>query len=159
MKIAILSDSHNKTEGIDTALSKVCSEVNAVIHLGDGCSDLDKYRPIYPNVEFFDVCGNCDYAAYGKVEQTFELAGKRIFITHGHLHDVKFGNKKIISAAKNNSADICMFGHTHEAAIFYDEKTLFINPGSITFGDDKGHRSFAMLEITDWNVDANIMHL
>lgn len=159
MKIAILSDSHNRTEGMGNALSKVSAVIDALIHLGDGCTDIDRYKYSYPNIEFYSVCGNCDYAVYGKDEYVFELAGKRIFITHGHLYDVKFGYKKIISAAKRKSADICMFGHTHEAVIFYDEEILFINPGSITFEDGKGSRSFAMLEITSMSADVNIMRL
>ena len=155
MKIAVFSDSHNKTEGIDAALNKVSTVIDAVIHLGDCCSDIEKYRFIYPDLEFFDVRGNCDYGSCNRAEHVFELAGKRIFITHGHLYDVKCGYKKIISAAKNKSADICMFGHTHNADIFYDEETLFLNPGSITFKAC----SFAMLEITSTGADVNIMFL
>ena len=159
MKIAVFSDSHNKTEGIDTALDEASADIDAVIHLGDGCYDIEKYRLLYPKLEFFDVRGNCDYGSCSPAEHILELADKRIFITHGHLYDVKCGYEKIISAAKNKSADICMFGHTHEAVIFYEEEILFLNPGSITYKNQYGYRSFAILDITSETADINILRL
>ncbi|MCL2873741.1 MAG: YfcE family phosphodiesterase [Defluviitaleaceae bacterium] len=159
MKIAVFSDSHKKTYGIDKALDKIIAYVGCIIHLGDGYDDVDEYKYIYSNINFYNVLGNCDVDNIGREEHVFEIANKRIFITHGHLYSVKSGYSKIISAAKEKSVDICLFGHTHKADIFYDSEILFMNPGSITYKGTNGRRSFGVIDITDENAVAGIVTL
>jgi putative phosphoesterase len=160
MKIAVFSDSHREISGIDDAFAKIADGIDAVIHLGDGYRDMEIYKHTYPEMEFYCICGNCDLEMNGTYEMCFELAGKQFFITHGHMYGVKSGYQKIISAAKNKSADICLFGHTHKADIFNQDDILFINPGSINM-ERYFYRNptFVMLEIKGDDVVADIIAL
>jgi len=156
MKIVVFSDSHGKKTNIDKVLMNLGHETDCVIFLGDGHKDIDDFEALYPNIRFVKVLGNCDMWEQGLREHVFELAGKRFFITHGHMFYVKNDYDKIIDAAREISADICMFGHTHLATVFYDGNILFINPGNI--GDRRPY-SYGVIEIIDDEISANIAYL
>ena len=127
MKILIISDSHGNDSAVASAIYKECPD--AIIHLGDGCTDI----PESLDFPCYQVCGNCDsFTCNLPNKQIIELEGVRIFMTHGHLYNVKTTMSSIYLAALEANADIALFGHTHMP--FTDinpQNPALFNPGSI----------------------------
>ncbi|HOO26436.1 MAG TPA: metallophosphoesterase family protein, partial [Clostridiales bacterium] len=88
------------------------------------------------------VRGNCDLASLLPYNETVELAGKRIYCSHGHWENVKFGTYGIREAARAKGADIALYGHTHKARIDYEDGLYLFNPGSVREG------SYGVVDIT-----------
>jgi len=167
MKILVFSDSHNKTELMESA---VCANLNApasageleaVFFLGDGIRDFDRLREKFPGPRYAGVLGNCDgYALLddGSYEKLVDCGGFRFLLMHGHRHSVKSGIQRAADYAIAKGADVLLFGHTHEA---FDSEidgsaggsVRCINPGSV--GSWYG-ASFALLEIRDGKLLCNI---
>ncbi len=111
MKLLVLSDTHRSLgfayEAIET------ESPDAVAHLGDHLSDAEDLSFAFQEPEFFYVPGNCDYEPAARQSLLLELAGVRIFLTHGHLFGVKSGLDTLAAAAKDMGAQLALFGHTH----------------------------------------------
>ena len=159
MKLLVLSDLHEKTQNLATALKKH-PDADAAFFLGDGAVYFLSQRERYPNTAFFAVAGNCDIgsSAYGiRTAEEITLEGKRIFFCHGHTYGVKGGLGNLISAARSREADIVLFGHTHTAAELYipegpDGKALhLVNPGTLGGRSAVGH-TYAVITIRGDNV-------
>jgi putative phosphoesterase len=57
--------------------------------------------------------------------------GKKIFITHGHMYNVKSTLYELANEAISQKADIVLFGHTHNRYSEYRDEIHFLNPGSL----------------------------
>lgn len=149
MKALVLSDSHRDFDGIMRAVENE-PEADMIIHAGDVYKDVEDIQAVWSRTPCVYVIGNNDFSVYDPVYQkTFMFSGKRIFLTHGHLYGVKRSLDRLIRAAKEKSADICIFGHTHAAYVERHGDLLVVNPGS-------SRKSYAVVEITDGNVSAEI---
>jgi len=127
MKILVISDSHGNDSAVCSAIYK--ESPDAIIHLGDGYADI----PETLDIPIYQVRGNCDsYLCNSPDKQTIELEGVRIFMSHGHLYNVKTTMSSIYLAALEENASVVLFGHTHIpfADIDPQNPSLF-NPGSI----------------------------
>ncbi len=133
----VLSDSHGflgRLEGILMA-SEQYGPFDAVIHLGDGCRDLDRFREHLPPV--IQVYGNCDalYTTPGtdpvRVE---ELGGVRTVLTHGHTLYVRSGTDGLYNRALRDGAAAVLYGHTHRQKLEYRNGVLIMNPGAVEMG-------------------------
>ena len=62
------------------------------------------------------------------------LGGKKIYCTHGHAEHVKYGTDELICRARQEGADIVLYGHTHSGVTAYDDGLYIMNPGSIRDG-------------------------
>lgn len=124
MKILILSDSHSKP--IDDIKFK---NYDYIFHAGDyGTS---KNILTENNVHY--VSGNCDFGDKNDLE--LEINNKKIYMTHGHLYNVKNQYNSLIYKALSLNANICIFGHTHCPEYFTRYDILFINPGAYNDGN------------------------
>ena len=128
-------------------LDRPHSDAEYVLHLGDGSMEFERLSPHYPRMAFLNVLGNCDWG-FGNsagLQRTLDIDGVRIFMCHGHRHDVSGGDMHILSACANSQkADIALFGHTHYSEYFKIRKPgvqnedapccalHIMNPGSIT---------------------------
>jgi predicted phosphodiesterase len=83
------------------------------------------------------------------------LSGKKILFTHGDLYGVKYGMDGITSLARENGADIALFGHTHiplERYISDGERPLYLfNPGSAG-APYRCPTSYGIIQISDKGV-------
>lgn len=140
MKIVVFSDSHRVKSSMLSAVEIESPE--AIIHLGDHDKDSEAIFAAYPNIPIRCVRGNCDYSSFSKEIDKFILAGKRFFITHGHLFSVKSGISTITKAALNDEADILLFGHTHIPYSAEHNNLTIINPGAIG-----SRKTYAVLNI------------
>lgn len=75
----------------------------------------------------------------------FVLAGRRIFVTHGHRHYVNYSMDTLYSIAENIPADIVLYGHTHRAYYEETQGSLFLNPGSVCLPRGGQEPSFAVV--------------
>lgn len=124
------------------------------IHLGDGAYDFLEMAPLYKNLRFVAVAGNCDKAlsTQAPASLVLDIDNVRLFLCHGHKHGVKFGTARLIKNAAAEGADIALFGHTHKAYEKYipDAKggrpIRLFNPGAAVTG------SFGLIEIKDGSI-------
>ncbi len=65
-----------------------------------------------------------------------------------------YGDEDAVEAARENGADILVYGHTHVPEIRQDGGILVLNPGSLTFPRQRGFRpTFIILNIDDRTKD------
>lgn len=147
MKILVLSDSHRILGNTAAVFEKLHDAVDMVMHLGDCVSDTSRFQEKLSSVKFYNVSGNCDFNFDVEDEMIVSVNTQKIFLTHGHRYNVKFNYQRLVYAAKEKEADVCLFGHTHQPVIFEHEGTLFMNPGSITFPRDRYGVSYGIIDI------------
>lgn len=129
MKILVFSDSHDSTNGMDIAISQH-PDADALIHCGDILSDAYYLEDVYPNMPLYYVRGNNDYDSTVPLSLVLPFGNHRIFVTHGHLENVKNGYDGLVKKCKQNGCDIGLFGHTHIPVHFEKDGVLLANPGS-----------------------------
>jgi len=120
-----------------------------VLHLGDMCEDCHRLEDMFPRKLIVCVKGNNDYfdKSY-PLERCFELGGKRIFMCHGHKYNVKSSLISLVYRAKEQGADIVLYGHTHLPHKEDYDGMLIINPGTVG--------TYAVIEITETSIEAKI---
>ncbi|MCL2420951.1 MAG: metallophosphoesterase [Defluviitaleaceae bacterium] len=148
--ILVMSDTHGVTSAVKSLLDTFKSQVDAVVHLGDCMRDIHRYALSEADGRlFYMVNGNVDYEENAVEEQVIDIAGKRIFITHGHHYDVKTKLDHIIYRAMELQVNACLFGHTHEPVKFKHEGIFFLNPGSLKYPRLGTDRSYGLLGISE----------
>lgn len=157
----IFSDSHGKTGHMAVALANNAQRMAAVLHLGDGYSDIAPFIKQYPQADFYQVTGNCDPFDMQSAQPPFllvTLGGKRVLMTHGHRYGARTGTDRLVYLAEEQQADVCLFGHTH--APFRSEigGILLFNPGSVSSPRSGPYPSYGVIEFAgDGAVRANIV--
>ncbi|MEG0842822.1 MAG: metallophosphoesterase [Romboutsia sp.] len=144
MKIGILSDTHMMKKFMDKVIPYL-QECDLIIHAGDNFSD-SKYLYKMTNVGIMAVKGNCDIE-YVEDELVFEVENKIVFLCHGDKYGVKYGLGDLEKRAKECSADIVIFGHTHTPFQKEKDNILYLNPGSISLPRQVTYRSFVIMDI------------
>lgn len=144
MRILVVSDTHGDIKSLQKAVkSQPSAEV--IIHCGDGDEQVQYLKNTIKDKMIVGVRGNCDWASMLPAKETLCICGKKIFVTHGHLYNAKTGLYRIICAAKEEGADILLFGHTHIPLTDYDSGLHILNPGSC-----HGYMaSYGYIDITD----------
>ena len=152
MKCIILSDTHGYIDTAREAL-RLNPDAEVVFFLGDGIDDIEFIADSYKNVAWLAVRGNCDRSSVFrgcmlKSVDSITLEGKKIVFTHGNLFGAKAGCGGLISLAREEGADIVLFGHTHTPCEIYIseyEKPFYLfNPGSAS-----GYEaSFGLLQLS-----------
>lgn len=153
MRILVISDSHGKSAAVGKVLLKE-TQAEIVLHLGDGAFDLLDYNDDFPEKMFLAVKGNCDHGFDLPLSELRSFGETRIFLTHGHMYDVKFGLEKLINTALYNEADVVLFGHTHQAVVDYFEGLHIMNPGSL--GAGYSQCSYGIIDITDAGIVCSV---
>ena len=162
--VLIVSDTHGRVTRLNELIAyrqKLLSkdEVLNLIFLGDGLKDLFACKE-YDNIITHTVRGNCDigvpFSPYGEeipFYRVVTLGNYRVFMTHGHIFNVKYNRDELCRAAAVENADIAIFGHTHMPTLEYIEKgsirgvdkdLVLFNPGSLgDFDGSFGNLSFS----------------
>ncbi len=153
MRILVMSDSHGDPMGVREALLAQPG-AEAVIFCGDGLTDVENLRSSFPEKAFYMVKGNCDWVSNLNTVGTVTFEGVKIFYTHGHIQNVKFGENEIISAARGAGANILLYGHTHVAKTDYDDGLYIMNPGSL----HGGFGTYGIIDITKNGIVTNIIN-
>ncbi len=156
MKIGIVSDSHGMKKFIDRAIPKL-SACDLIIHAGDNFSD-SKYIHSMTKVGMMAVRGNCDFDNV-ESDLSFEVEGKKIFITHGDKYGVKYDLYQIEEKAKSINADIVVFGHTHVPLHIERNNIVYINPGSLSLPREVRDRTFVIMNLENDILDIEFVKL
>ena len=114
------------------AISRV--KPDAVVHLGDYFDDGQAMAEENPNIRFHIVPGNCDRYRMVRFEPEilcYDVCGVRLYMTHGHKHEVKRTQSFLLKDACAAGAAAALYGHTHEAFCRQEDDGLWImNPGA-----------------------------
>jgi hypothetical protein len=139
MIIGIMADTHDRLSLVNKAV-KVLNEQNVelVLHAGDYIAPfvIPRFKPL--KAKLIGVFGNNDGEKDG-LKRKFEEIGAEI---RGSFADVRLDGLKIAllhgseeellrSLIDAGSYDIVIHGHTHEAKIYKEGKTLVVNPGEV----------------------------
>lgn len=150
IKIGIISDSHHDLTAIDNAIC-LAPDVDCWIHAGDSISDTD-YLSTVSQKQVFAVPGNIDWFYTKNSELLVNIADIKVFITHGHRYNVKFGSNLLLERAKQLQADLVIYGHSHIGKIETFDDITIANPGSIAQPRDGLAPSFMIAEIKQKNI-------
>ena len=143
MKCLIMSDSHGSTEVITNVLEQASSDIDGVIHCGD--SELSIDHPALKNVCV--VRGNCDSSEFPE-EILEKIQGISIYITHGHLYNVKMTYVPLSYRAEEREAQLVCFGHSHVPAAFEENGVVYVNPGSLLLPRQQLEKTYAIVDMT-----------
>lgn len=134
--------------------------MDMIIHAGDlvDRSVYDALTGVCKDVQV--VCGNMDPVDLKDrfpQKKIIKVGGVTLGIVHG------WGPPKQLLAVvkdifKDDSPDIVIFGHSHNALSKKEGRTLYFNPGSPTDDVFAPYKSFGIIEITD-TIDARIVRL
>jgi len=154
MKILVLSDSHGFEKSLCEILKNNANSCDMIIHLGDGCSDMQYMREYTGNKPVCVLKGNCDYGFAGEPERiTTKAEGKTIFACHGHRYNVKEQYRSPTTlhyAALEENADICLYGHTHIQRLDEIDGMVILNPGAAKNGE------YAIIGIKDGKIQVEL---
>ena len=126
-----MSDSHSTMRYMRLAMDSV--KPDAVVHLGDHYDNAETLSEEYSHIRFHMLPGNCDrYRCPPDALQIYCycIGGVKFYMTHGHLHGVKSGLGRLVSAAREMNAQAALYGHTHIADCHREDDMWIINPGA-----------------------------
>lgn len=145
MKFLVLSDNHGRWKEVKRVLERFRPEVDYVFHCGD--SEFLSDDPIWDYVDVV-VEGNMDYEPRFPREEEFDTEEGRVFITHGHRHQVNFSNDMLYNLARKKGYKFVFQGHTHKLYAEYRDGVLLCNPGSLNHSRGQyKERTFAIITI------------
>lgn len=131
-RILVLSDSHSGLSFMRFAIRAV--KPDAVVHLGDYYDDGESMAQENRHILFHQVPGNCDRSRFIGMKPEvlcYPVCGVKLFMTHGHVQNVKFGIGRLLNDARKAGAQAALYGHTHIADCFREEDGMWVlNPGS-----------------------------
>ncbi|MBQ2890073.1 MAG: metallophosphoesterase [Clostridia bacterium] len=140
MKALILSDSHGAVGNLIEAYENE-KDIDMVMFLGDMHGDIEEFSLACTRVTVAEVIGNNDFFVKSVPEdRIFTFGGKKVFMTHGHKYGVKYSTAALLKRAKEEGADICLYGHTHSRDLEEEAGVTIINPGC-------ARRSYAVLTV------------
>lgn len=146
MKLIIVSDSHGDTSSLSLIRTRHLHEGNLFIHCGD--SELAADHPLLN--EYVTVRGNCDFDKNLLKDRIEPITlGARLFMTHGHLYDVKYSLMRLYYRARELDANIVCYGHSHCIGAEMVDGILFINPGSVVLPRNTKEKTYALLDINE----------
>lgn len=161
--VGLISDTHipARAKCIPKMVFKIFENVDFIVHAGDlvqlaVIDELEQLAPVlavHGNMDGPEVSG-----ALPKLN-SLKLYGWKI----GVMHDPStlFGRGKMREIAKQNGFNVFVYGHTHNANIKWEGKTLYINPGSPTnpMSSYANRPSVALLKITKETVMPEIIQI
>ena len=130
----IFSDSHGELSNMRTAIER--ERPDYIFHLGDHDRDAEDLSREYPILPITGVRGNCDYWTDTPVTRCVSLGGIRFFLCHGHTYGVKSSVLRASYAAREQGADVLLYGHTHTPDYDKDPDSglILLNPGACGYG-------------------------
>lgn len=148
--IGLVSDTHGL---VRNGLFRALGGVSQIFHAGDvgGRDVLDALRTIAPVQA---VYGNVDpLDGLLPDEIVAEVGGLSIHVSHGH----ELGSPTPAKLLSRYSADILVFGHTHQALVERDGSRLVVNPGAAGPRRFDVRPSVAILRIAKGHAEVEIM--
>ena len=145
MRIGIMGDTHGDVFSMKQAVA-VAGPVEFWLHTGDFYRDSLLLATI-ASAPVTAVAGNCDGRAAAKPDEFIEVAGYRLWLTHGHHYGVKYDLSELKEWAWRYEADVVVYGHTHQPFISNESGLLLFNPGSTAMPRHGRNRTCGVLEL------------
>lgn len=139
MRIGILSDIHDNTANLRSALKRLAEEgCGTLLCAGDiaGIPTLRLMRELwqgelhlvagnndYPRAEFRAAAADMPHTHYHGDTAELELGGRRIFLAHEP--------ERTLNASRFGQFDVILFGHTHRAGQMISGGAIIANPGEL----------------------------
>lgn len=158
MRIIVVSDTHGSYQALEDIIERN-KPIDMLIFLGDGERELDNIRALYPDINIYQVAGNCDYMSMAPTETLIDAGKYRIFACHGHSLGVKSSLEPLKDRARRCNARIALFGHTHCRFESYEDGLYIMNPGSAGCPRDGKRPSYGFIDITDSGIVTNTVSL
>lgn len=144
-RVLVVSDSHGRNGNLLLVMDRVKPDL--ILHLGDSEDDEDLIMA-EAQCPVIILCGNCDYSRYLPDEEVVTLGSHRVFLAHGHRHNVRFDLETLAEAALEQNCDVAIYGHTHMPEMEEEQGVTIYNPGSISLPRQAGHKpSFMVLDV------------
>lgn len=134
MKVGVLSDSHDHLPLLRKALEVLQKEgAELILHAGDYVAPFSVAVLAELSIPWWGVLGNNDgeilgifQKSEGRIKAPFlelEERGYRIFVSHFY--------QPAKLALASGHYDLVVYGHTHEAIIKEEGRTILVNPGEV----------------------------
>lgn len=156
MRIYVISDTHGK---IDKAIEiyHTLEEIDLIVHLGDHWNDAKRMKEQL-NVPLIGVKGNMDGSFSRDGYHILETDFGKIFLSHGHMENVKQSYENIMYKAESLQCRAVFFGHTHIPLFCQAEGLFLLNPGSLSLPAGGRKCSYAVATVTSDSIDAAILY-
>lgn len=146
MRVLIVSDTHRHNDNYFKVLERV-APIDMVIHCGDA-EGSEYLLGEAAGCPLKIVMGNNDFFSNLPKELEFKIGQYKVWLTHGHYYYVSMDNNTIKKEARARGVDILIYGHTHRPIIEDEGNLITVNPGSLSYPRQEGHRpSFIIMEI------------
>lgn len=143
-KILVVSDTHRRITEVIAFQEKDPHDM--LFHLGDLVKDAKTLEKVL-HIPVLCVRGNNDFAEYETPAQiVVPVYGKRFLLTHGHMERVGAGSAGVLALAKEEGANVALFGHTHRRFDRVIDGVHILNPGAVSSPRD-GVRSLLSLTV------------
>ena len=160
--IGLISDTHipSRAQSLPKEVFTSFQNVDFIIHAGDlvELSVIDELEQIAPVLA---VHGNMDGPEISNIIpnlNSLKIFDRKIGVIHDP--DTMSGMDKMRELTKENGFDVLVYGHTHNANIKWEDKVLYINPGSPTNPSSLLNKpSVALLKITKDDIFPEIIHI
>ncbi len=136
MRILVMSDSHSTMRYMRLAIDTLKPE--AVIHLGDYYDNAETLAEEYHHIRFHILPGNGDFCRCPQDTPKilcYSIGGVKFYMTHGHLHGVKSGLHRLVADAREQNAQVALYGHAHVMDCHQEGALLILNPGACNCAD------------------------
>ncbi|MGY4689295.1 metallophosphoesterase family protein [Salibacterium sp. K-3] len=143
MKCLLISDSHGSETELNEVIERHRHDVDAVFHCGD--SELSGDSEILEGVH--TVQGNVDRPGEFPEDLAETVEGIRVYVTHGHLYNIKMTYIPLSYRAEEKGARMACFGHSHHPTAFEDQGILFVNPGSLMQPRTRPEQTYAIASL------------
>ncbi len=152
-RLVVFSDTHKCIEPCVRMINNI-KDIDMIIHAGDHWADAREIENSFGDIPIKYVKGNCDFSL-APIEELIEVEDKKIFVTHGHMYDVKLEPDRYDTIKKRGyelGADIVVFGHTHIPYNMNLGNITLFNPGSVKYT-----RNFGVIEIENGKIGTAIL--
>ena len=133
MKLLVVSDVHGDYDALEQAY-RAEKNVGAVIFLGDGIREAERFEAAHGALRVYMVRGNCDFGSNAPIQGLCAIEAVLFLYTHGHAYGVKGSYLALAEAAQAARADVALFGHTHVPFCEEMDGLTLFNPGALIEG-------------------------
>jgi putative phosphoesterase len=151
--VGLISDTHGL---VRADVHRALAGVELILHAGDVGGDevLDELALIAPVVAVF---GNTDTPGDPRLAPEIErtIGGVRIHVSHGH----ELGSPTPKKLLEHYSADVIVYGHTHQQYVSHADGRLVVNPGAAGPRRFKLEPSVARLTIANGTAEVELVRL
>ena len=151
--MGLISDTHGL---LRPEVHSAFKGVELILHAGDVGGDdiLDELSLIAP---VHAVSGNTDEPGNPRLQPAIDIVvgGLSIHVSHGH----ELGVPKPEKLLARYSADVIVYGHSHQQLVTRAQGRLVVNPGAAGPSRFELKPSVGILEIRDGSADARIVDL